>query len=60
MWDLTASVPDHCLSFYFLFHGRFSELSLYRWTYLFGGTNSLENCIVDSFVFSGVIRVVLS
>ena len=22
MWDLIVSVPDHCLSFYFEFHGQ--------------------------------------
>ena len=23
MWDLIVSVPDHCLSFYFIFSGTF-------------------------------------
>ena len=23
MWDLIVSVPDHCLSFYFLFNSTF-------------------------------------
>ena len=26
MWDLIVSVPDHCLSFYFLFHSQFRPL----------------------------------
>ena len=31
MWDLTVSVPDHCLSFYFVL-GRFQSRSvLIRW-----------------------------
>ena len=27
MWDLIESVPDHCLSFYFLKFGRLNMLS---------------------------------
>ena len=30
MWDLIVSVPDHCLSFYFLFHyGWLTQIVLY-------------------------------
>ena len=26
MWDLIVSVPDHCLSFYFVLKGRFQSV----------------------------------
>ena len=32
MWDLIASVPDHCLSFYFTFFQSFLPLKILGWS----------------------------
>ena len=33
MWDLIVSVPDHCLSFYFEFHGYIYSVPGKVWPY---------------------------
>ena len=30
MWDLIVSIPDHCLSFYYVYKGRISIDTEYR------------------------------
>ena len=61
MWDLIVSVPDHCLSFYFVtdiligqsIEDWFSHFSLAN-IYIFGSKISSDNLSCDAVIFTGL------